>query len=146
MKALHPILALLVFSLVDAACSAEPTDEAFLRGFLAGEYDVIGRTPDSSTTYTGRITLRAEAEGNGLQATRVIGGTTTTGTVRFDTVGGSDRISVLRLRFILDGVEYEGTYRWQSDPDNYPRFTGIISRADGQTKSPGLEALFPTPE
>ena len=37
--------------------------------------------------------------------------------------------------------EYDATYSWQSDPDNYPRFTGYLYLSG--TKSPGLEALFP---
>jgi hypothetical protein len=45
------------------------------------------------------------------------------------------------MHFHLDGAEYDATYRWQSDPDNYPRFAGYVYLAD--TKSPGLEALFP---
>src|SRR5882724_2164894 len=61
---------------------------------------------------------------------------------RFDTVAGADRIAVLRMHFRFDGKEYDATYRWQSDPDNYPRFTGYVYLAD--SKSPGLEALFPT--
>ena len=60
---------------------------------------------------------------------------------RFDTVAGSDRIPVLRIHFHFDGKEYEVTYRWQSDPDNYPRFIGYLYLSG--TKSPGLEALFP---
>ncbi len=142
MRAFHAFLVLSVLCLADAARCAEPAAEEFLRGFMAGEYDVIGRKPDSTTTYSGRITLRAE--GNVLQATRIIEGKTTKATIRFDTVAGADRIPVVRMRFALDGVEYEATYRWQSDPDNYPRFTGMISRVDHQTKSPGLEAFFPT--
>lgn len=142
MSAFRVILALFVLSLAGTARCAEPADEEFLRGFMAGEYDVIGRKPDSATTYSGRLTLRAE--GNVLQATRIIEGKTTKATIRLDTVAGADRISVVRMSFALDGVEYEATYRWQSDPDNYPRFTGIIYRVDHQTKSPGLEAFFPT--
>ena len=45
------------------------------------------------------------------------------------------------MHFHFDGKEYDAVYRWQSDPDNYPRFTGYVYLAD--TKSPGLEALFP---
>jgi hypothetical protein len=60
--------------------------------------------------------------------------------LRFDTVAGDDRIPVLRMHFHLDGKEYDATYCWQSDPDNYPRFTGYLYLSG--TKSPGLEALF----
>ena len=104
---------------------------------MAGEYDLIGRKADSSATYKRRVTLRDEA--GVLQVTRTVEGKT--GNARFDTVAGSDRIPVLRMHFHFDGKEYEATYRWQSDPDNYPRFTGYLYLSD--TKSPGLEALFP---
>jgi hypothetical protein len=106
---------------------------------MVGEYDLIGRKPDSTATYTGHLTLRNE---NGvLQVTRTIDGKTDKCVARFDTVAGNDRIPVLRMHFHLDGAEYDATYRWQSDPDNYPRFTGYVYLPD--TKSPGLEALFP---
>jgi hypothetical protein len=106
---------------------------------MVGEYDLIGRKPDSTATYTGHLTLRNE---NGvLQITRTIDGKTDKCVARFDTVASTDRIPVLRMNFHLDGAEYDATYCWQSDPDNYPRFTGYVYLAD--TKSPGLEALFP---
>ena len=114
-------------------------DVQSLRGYMAGEYDLIGRKADSAVTYSGHVTLRDE---NGvLQVTRTIDGKTDKCVARFDTVAGDDRIPVLRMHFHLDGKDYDATYRWQSDPDNYPRFTGYVYLAD--TKSPGLEALFP---
>jgi hypothetical protein len=76
-----------------------------------------------------------------LQVTRTIEGKTDKCIARFDTVAGDDKIPVPRIHFHFDGKEYDATYRWQSDPDNYPRFTGYIYLAG--TKSPGLEALFP---
>jgi hypothetical protein len=106
---------------------------------MVGEYDLIGRKADSAVMYGGHVTLRDE---NGvLQVTRTIEGKTEKCVARFDTVAGDDRIPVLKMHFHFDGNEYESTYRWQSDPDNYPRFTGYIYLAG--TKSPGLEALFP---
>ena len=106
---------------------------------MAGEYDLIGRKPDSTATYTGHVTFQSE---NGvLEVTRTIAGKIDKCVARFDTVAGDDRIPVLRMHFRLDGPEYDATYRWQSDPDNYPRFTGYVYFAE--TKSPGLEALFP---
>jgi len=143
MKTFLVILATMILAGSDPAFGADPnagaTDEEFLRGYMAGEYDLIGRKADSTVTYTGRMTLRDE---NGaLQVTRIIEGKTDKCTARFDTVAGTDRIPVLRIHFHLDGRQYDATYRWQSDPDNYPRFTGYVYLAD--TKSPGLEALFP---
>jgi hypothetical protein len=141
MKAHLAILVTLLF--VVSARSGEtdrkPLDEEFLRNYMAGEYDLIGRKADSSATYNGHVTLRNE--GGVLQVTRTVEGKTDTCVARFDTVAGTDRIPVLRMHFRFDGKEYDGTYIWQSDPDNYPRFTGYLYLSG--TKSPGLEALFP---
>lgn len=122
-----------------ADTNAKPIDQEFLRGYMAGEYDLIGRKADSTTTYTGHVTLRDEK--GVLEVTRTIEGKIDKCTAQFDTVAGSDRIPVIRMHFHFDGKEYDATYRWQSDPDNYPRFTGYVYLAG--TKSPGLEALFP---
>jgi len=122
-----------------ADADSKELDEEFLRGYMAGEYDLIGRKADSTATYAGHVTLRDE--GGVLQGMRTIEGKTDKCAARFDTVAGADRIPVLRMHFLFDGKEYDATYRWQSDPDNYPRFTGYVYLAG--TKSPGLEALFP---
>jgi hypothetical protein len=69
MRPLRVILALLSLVFADLARCADERkalDEEFLRGFMAGDYDLIGRKPDSTATYTGRVTLRAD--GNSLQA------------------------------------------------------------------------------
>jgi hypothetical protein len=135
------ILAMLL--LAHAARSADadrqPLDEESLRSYMTGEYDLIGRKADSTATYSGHVTFRDE---NGvLQVTRTVEGKTDKCAARFDTVAGTDRIPVLRMHFHFDGKEYDATYRWQSDADNYPRFTGCVYLSD--TKSPGIEALFP---
>ena len=130
---------LVAFSARCGETDRKPLDEAFLRNYMAGEYDLIGRKPDSTATYTGRVTLRDE--GGVLQVTRTVEGKTDKCAARFDTVAGTDRIPVLRMHFYFDGKEYDATYRWQSDSDNYPRFTGYLYLSG--TKLPGLEALFP---
>jgi len=141
MKTSLVILAILLFA-NSARCAdagRQQLDEESLRSYMAGEYDLIGRKPDSTSIYAGHVTLRSE---NGvLEVTRTIAGKIDKCVARFDTVAGDDRIPVLRMHFHLDGAEYDATYRWQSDPDNYPRFTGYVYIAE--TKSPGLEALFP---
>jgi len=141
MRASLAILAMILFA--DSARCADadrkPLDEQFLRSYMAGEYDLIGRKADSSATYNGRVTLRDE--GGVLQVIRTVEGKTGKCAARFDTVAGTDRIPVLRMRFRFDGNEYDATYSWQSDPDNYPRLTGYLYLSG--TKSPGLEALFP---
>ncbi len=141
MRASLVILAMLLFA-NSASCAdadRERPDEESLRNYMAGEYDLIGRKADSTATYTRHVTLRDE---NGvLQVTRTIEGKIDKCAARFDTVAGTDRLPVLRMHFHFDGKEYDATYSWQSDPDNYPRFTGYVYLAG--TKSPGLEALFP---
>ena len=135
--AIWPIL-LIAVSARSGETDRKPLDEQFLRNYM-GEYDLMGRKADSSATYNGHVTLRDE--GGVLQVTRTVEGKTDKCAARFDTVAGTDRIPVLRMHFLFDGKEYDATYRWQSDPDNYPRFTGYVYLAG--TKSPGLEALFP---
>lgn len=130
---------LVAVSVPSAETDTKSLDEEFLRHYMSGEYDLVGRKADSIATYNGHVTLRDE-EGV-LQVTRIVDGRTDKCAARFDTVAGTDRIPVLRMRFYFDGKEYDATYRWQSDPDNYPRFTGYLYLSG--TKSPGLEALFP---
>ncbi|HEY2569742.1 MAG TPA: hypothetical protein VGI25_10510 [Candidatus Udaeobacter sp.] len=134
-----PLAILLFVTHASAANDREPLDQKSLRGYMAGEYELIGRKPDSTATYTGHVTFRDD---NGvLQVARAIDGKTDKCVARFDTVAGADRIPVLKMHFRFDGKDYDVTYRWQSDPDNYPRFTGYVYLAG--TKSPGMEALFP---
>ena len=141
MKAYLAIWAILLIAVSarSGETNRKPLDEQFLRNYMAGEYDLIGRNADSSATYNGHVTLRDE--GGVLQVTRTIEGKTDKCSARFDTVAGTDRIPVLRMHFYFNGKEYDATNRWQSDPDNYPRFTGYLYLSG--TKSPGLEALFP---
>jgi hypothetical protein len=141
MRAFLDSLAMLLVanSVRNLAADPKPANEDILRSYMSGEYDLIGRKPDSTATYNGHVTLRDK--GGVLQVTRTIEGKTDKCAARFDTVAGDDRIQVLRMHFHLDGNEYEAVYRWQSDPDNYPRFTGYLYLSG--TKSPGLETFFP---
>ena len=144
MRVLLAISAILLFT--DSARCADAdvklTDEESLRGYMCGEYDLIGRKADSTVTYAGHVTVRDES--GVLTVTRTIAGEIDKCVARFDTVAGTDRIPVLRMHFLFEGKEYDATYRWQSDPDNYPRFTGYVYLTG--TKSRGLEALFPIPK
>ncbi len=116
-------------------------DRTGMVNFMVGDYTIVGRKPDSSATYTGK--LHFTARGEKLNFTRTVGGHTTRGTAVFDTVADGDRIPVLRLNFHQFGRDYAGTYQWSSDYDNYARFTGYIYRPN--TKTAGLEMLFPVP-
>jgi len=88
---------LIVVSARSGETDRKPLDEQFLRNYMAGEYDLIGRKADSSATYNGHVTLRDE--GGVLQVTRTVEGKTDKCAARFDTVAGTDRIPVLRMAF-----------------------------------------------
>src|SRR6266513_4803237 len=126
MRMFLTILAMLLLANSGHSADAERErlDEESLRGYMTGDYDLIGRKSDSTATYTGHVTLREEK--GVLKVTRTIDGNTDKCLARFDTVAGTDRIPVLRMHFHFDGKEYDATYRCQSDPDNYPRFTGYF--------------------
>ena len=143
MKALRSTLAFSCLLAMDIArcvqAADKPSDKEPLSDFMVGTYELIGRKPDSTVTYSGKVTLRAE--GNRLQVIRTVAGKTCKCTAHFDTIAGDDRIPVLRMRFVLENIEYQASYLWQPDPDNYFRFTGKVYRLE--TKAAGLEALFP---
>jgi hypothetical protein len=105
-----PAVLLVAVSARSEETDRKPLDEEFLRNYMAGEYDLIGRKADSSVTYTGHVKLRDE--GGVLQVTRTVEGKTDKCSARFDTVAGTDRIPVLRMHFCFDGKEYDATYRW----------------------------------
>ena len=139
MRNLTLLLTLCLFSIA----KAEPPkrDLAELASLMAGEYTVIGKRPDSGTTYFGHLSFRAH--GQKLAFVRIINGDTVRGTAIFDTVAGLDRIPVLRLPFAQDGRPYEGTYQWTGDYNNYIRFTGYVYLPGTKTKAAGLEAFLP---
>ena len=139
------VLAIIVaLACLHAICAA-PLDVPFLLEFLAGDYRLVGQQPDSGTPYVGKVSFR-ERKGQ-FEIIRTVGGTTIHGTGIITT--GGEGTAVLRCRFTVTKVAYEATYLWRSDMDNYPRLTGYVYHKQGETKSPGLEALFhipPTPE
>ena len=101
MRVFLAISAILLFT--DSARCADadvkPTDEESLRGYMCGEYDLIGRKADSTATYTGHVTLRDES--GVLTVTRMIAGNTEKCVARLDTIAGLDRIPVLRMHFLF---------------------------------------------
>lgn len=136
---LHTVFVLLIFATtLPAAPESSPRpDEA---DHMVGEYVVVGKYPDSEQTYQGKVTI--QTRGQELTFIRVIDGRTIEGIARFDTAT-ADKLPVLRLTFSIDGKQYEGSYLWRVDLDNYFRFSGYLFLANGETKTPGLEALFP---
>ena len=111
----------------------------FLYQFLQGTYELIGRVPDSSKTYTGKVVLRKSDDY--FEVIRRIEGKEIKGTGKIETAT-ADKIKILRIRFTDENTSYEATYLIDSDLDNYGRLTGYLYIKEEGTKIPGLEALF----
>lgn len=128
-----------------SAFATEPTRDVPPSDYFAGEYTIIGRAPDSSHTYSGTIKIEEKSPGQ-FSIVRRVDGKTTTGMAFFDQADPpAEHPLVLRIRFADHGNEFEGTFLWRSDLDNYPRLTGFVYRRGGaKTKSAGLEAWFTT--
>jgi hypothetical protein len=122
---------------------AKDSSDEPLYDFLCGSYQVIGRLPDSDQLYSGKVELKRS--GNHLEVLRLMGGRGVKGIGKIEAVT-SDKIKVLRVRFRSEGKDYEVTYLIGSDLDNYGRLTGHVYFKDGETKTPGLEALFIEPK
>lgn len=106
--------------------------------FIVGQYQIIGRFPDSSNPYTGELT--ASYEKTQLTIVRNVNGKKVKATGKI--VEAIDQIKVLQISFTEKGIDYEGTFLIKSDLDNYGRLSGHIYRKDQKTESPGLEAWF----
>ena len=145
MRALVPAATLICLMMAPGAAAEDSRRKApgvkFLLGFLAGDYRLVGQKPDSGAVYSGRLTLRET--GGAFEVTCVVAGVTSHRTASIETA--SNGAPVLRMRFSQDAVESAATYLCQTDLDNYPRLAGYVYRRQGETKSPGLEALFHVP-
>ena len=122
---------------VQGTLAEDNTD--FLYDFLKGSYEIVGKLPDSTETYSGKIIL--EKDRGHLKVVRLINGKKIVGIGKIETAT-SDKVKVLRIRFKHEEREYEGTYLIGSDLDNYGRMTGYLYLKNGKTKNPGLEAFF----
>ncbi len=107
-------------------------------GYLVGSYECIGRWPDSSKTYSGRVEITEGS--NGVKMVRTISGQKISAVARYETAA-PDNIGVLRVRFTYKGKGYEETCMVSGDLDNYARITCYMYTKG--TKRVGLETLFP---
>lgn len=112
----------------------------FLYEYLVGHYIVIGKELNSDKTYCGKVVF--SYENDCLIVTRDIEGKILKGEGSIEHALGPDEANVLRVRFVQKGQEYEITYLWRSDLDNYARLSGYLYQPGKKTDSPGMEALF----
>ena len=142
MKFFYLLLALLAIS-TSAVWAQGPgnssEEDSLCAAFLEGTYHLIGRLPDSKETYSGKVVFKKTDDA--LQVTRVINGKEIKGVGKIE-AATADKIKVLRIRFIDENKNYEATYLINSDLDNYARLSGYLYLIQGDTKVPGLEALF----
>lgn len=135
------IFTVMVFLLsTGTVCGADKEEIRSLYGFLAGSYTVIGKALNSRTTYQGKIELIDK--GDHLIITRRIRGKAIRGIGKIENALGADEAKVLRVRYRENGKDYEITYLWQSDLDNYARLSGYVYERAKPTDNPGLEVLF----
>jgi hypothetical protein len=120
--------------------AADTDDSQPLYQFLAGTYTVVGKALNSSKTYLGETVFTLE--GDHLAVARRINGKTVRGIGKIDHALRADEVKVLRVTYAQRGKEYEITYLWQSDLDNYARLSGYLYERGKQTNVPGLEVLF----
>jgi len=125
---------------VQTATADDGNNHEFLYGYLSGTYQVIGQEIDSKKTYEGKVILKRT--GDQFEVTRIICGERVIGVGKIEHALGPDKANVLRVRFQQNGEEYEITYIWQSDLDNYGRLSGYVYQPGRHTSNPGLEALF----
>lgn len=135
------IVSILIALLATAVLFPSSADEISpdMYDLLVGEYYLLGKMPDSDKIYLGEVTFERTDEGLGM--TRHINGEELAGSARFETAT-TDNVPVLRIRFSDEESDYEGTYSWSMDLDNYARMTGYIYRPGKTTEDPGMEALF----
>ncbi|MBX7150106.1 hypothetical protein K1X84_00600 [bacterium] len=120
-----------------SSVNAQDEDENLYQ-FIVGQYQIVGRLPDSSTPYTGALTVKYE--NSQLKIVRKINDKTIQAVGKI--AEAVEQIKVLRISFTEKGIDYDGTFLIKSDLDNYGRLSGYIYRHDNKTKSPGLEAWF----
>jgi hypothetical protein len=107
--------------------------------FLVGEYEVIGRVCDSNVTYSGSVSIRAE--GGDFIVTRNVAGKEIIGRGLVESIT-PDKISIFRVTFAEDGIQYVVTYLLGTDLDNDGRLSGYVLPLGYSGLRPGKEALF----
>lgn len=136
MKPLFYILAFVASSAIHAVANEWKSDYPL----IAGHYEVIGQKCETRVLFAGTIIID-ETGPNLFVVTRIIEGNKIIGSgkVEFAT---ADKIPVFRIRFVENGAEFEGTFLWRGDLDNYGRISGHVYTKGYEGDRPGLEALF----
>jgi len=133
-------IVVLLILMLPVIFGADAEEEVHALSFLEGTFRVVGSSSESWAPYGG--TVRMSLEGNKLMVVRDIKGRPSKGTgeLRKTRVGAGTEFVV---HFVEGKTSFEAVYLIQNDYDNYPRLTGYVYRANGETRKMGYEALFP---
>src|SRR5581483_7040801 len=101
------------------AFAADATRELPPPDYFAGQYEVIGRLPDSTAPYSGTVELKPTGKDQFIMIRKIAGHESKGSAVLDHADPPAGRPAVLRIRFIERGHEFEGTFLWRSDLDNY---------------------------
>lgn len=135
------VIAAAIAALAAGAAVAADDDASDLRGFVAGDYALVGRAPADGAAYAGTATIAEDGEQLILE--RRIGGRTLRATGRVEAPSPPGEGQLLRFHW-TDGQAMTMTCLVGGDLDNYARITCLWA-PDGQpVKQPGLEAMFST--
>jgi hypothetical protein len=123
----------------DGYCIRPEKFDQDLHGWLVGEYQLIGRGYDSSSTYIGMVEISIGKKS--LLIKRLIRGRHSSGTGVIEYCS-PDKIPVLSIEFTERGIPIKGWCRYHAELDNYARITCLIQPANKTVKQEGQEALF----
>lgn len=118
-------------------CKKLPINPGFPSG-LGGQYEVIGRDPNTGSAYTGKLSVSYGKSSYAL--TRTVQGKTINGEAWAEQCG-MDKILGFHARYYTKPVTEIGC-RLGNDADNYNRLT--CRTRQGGKNWPGLESWFQT--
>jgi hypothetical protein len=126
-------------SYADGLCKRQDKIDPEYPAGLAGKYEIIGRLPDSNTTYTGLLEIINSKSIYLLK--RSVEGVTTTGKAWIE-ICGPDEIMFLRFNFHKQKDALDGSCLFRYNADNYFLISCYTSFVGKNYKKIGLESMF----
>lgn len=137
-----PIILILFFTklaVADEYCKRpEKIDPEFPAG-LVGNYEIIGRWPDSDTTYSGHLEIKDGGTSYSLK--RTVGGNTIKGEAWIEFCS-PDKFMVFKFKYTNAPKAFAGTCYFRGNSDNYYLISCYTRLDKTKYKNHGLEAMF----